>query len=58
MADKDFKKFLEDVQVAAVSSVPMPKMKENNPNTKVKPASALAGAKRPAAKTTTQKSSA
>ena len=59
MADKDFKKFLEDVQVAAVSSVPMPKMKENNASSKGKAAaSAMAGSKRPAAKATTQKSSA
>ena len=54
MADKDFKKFLEEVQVAAVSSVPMPKMKENsNPNNSTSKLvnnsrTPLAGAKRTA----------
>jgi len=55
MGDKDFKKFLEQIQVAAVSSVPMPSMKEGKKSpAKGKAAdSALAGTKRLSAKAVT-----
>lgn len=55
MADKDFKKFLEQVQAAGVASEPMPLMSEK---ASVKKASALAGSKRTASKAVTQKASA
>ncbi len=61
MTDRDFKKFLEEVQVSAVSDAPMPRMSDKKAtapkNTKTQSAG-LAGSKRPAPKAATQKSSA
>jgi len=51
MSDRDFKKFLEEVQVSAVSDAPMPRMSDKKPAAKAVAKSAtMAGSKRPAAK--------
>ena len=51
MGDKDFKKFLEQVQVAAVQKSPLPAVKEDKKS--AKGSTALAGSKRPASKAAT-----
>jgi len=61
MTDREFKKFLEEVQVSAVSEAPMPRMSDKKPAPKSKTAqnsAGLAGNKRPASKVVSQKASA
>ena len=62
MSDRDFKKFLEEVQVSAVSDAPMPRMSDKKQATTATPAAqqkiaqnsikstAIAGSKRPTSK--------
>ena len=61
MSDRDFKKFLEEVQVSAVSDVPMPRMSDKKPSAvskQTKKATALAGSKRVASRAVSTKTSA
>jgi len=60
MSDRDFKRFLEEVQVSAVSDAPLPRMSDKNQAVQKEKSqsAALAGSKRLASKAESQKQSA